>query len=248
MRRDPNIALQTILKSLCETHDIESQRNTTMTGRRAGPAKIPGIDDETAALVQLAAVITAGDDTQVRASVSGVVGRVRPVWIEELLLQSYLFSGFPRTLNAAREWRKASGLSAPVNDEGTQYDNIADWNARGELTCATVYGDMYESLRSNIRALHPALDSWMIVEGYGKVLSRPGLDLVRRELCIVAACAAAGQMRQLHSHLHGAMHAGASVEQVDGTFGAVEDLISQDRMTSARQLWGKVSTEGRRAT
>ena len=63
---------------------------------------------------------------------------------------------------------------------------------------------MYDRLRENIRHLHPLLDDWMIDEGYGKVLSRPGLDLPRRELCIVAACAATGQDRQLHSHLHGA--------------------------------------------
>ena len=69
---------------------------------------------------------------------------------------------------------------------------------------------MYERLRENIRDLHPLLDDWMIVEGYGKVLSRPGLDLARRELCIVAACAAAAQDRQLHSHLHGALNVGVA--------------------------------------
>ena len=61
----------------------------------------------------------------------------------------------------------------------------------------------------------------MIVEGYGKVLSRPALDLARRELCIVAACAASRQERQLHSHLHGALHAGASKAAITDTLGAV---------------------------
>jgi alkylhydroperoxidase/carboxymuconolactone decarboxylase family protein YurZ len=60
-----------------------------------------------------------------------------------------------------------------------------------------VYGGMYERLRANVRELHPSLDAWMIVEGYGKVLSRPGLDLARRELCIVSACAAAEQDRDV---------------------------------------------------
>ena len=44
----------------------------------------------------------------------------------------------------------------------------------------------------NLRVMGSPADAWMIVEGYGKVLSRPQLDLRRRELCIVAACAAAG--------------------------------------------------------
>jgi 4-carboxymuconolactone decarboxylase len=80
----------------------------------------------------------------------------------------------------------------------------------------------------------------MIVEGYGKVLSRPGLDLARRELCIVAACAAAGQDRQLHSHLHGALNAGASAEVVSQALQALDDLVDGERLTTARLLWARV--------
>jgi 4-carboxymuconolactone decarboxylase len=200
------------------------------------------LDIETAELVRLAAVVTAGSEAQLREAMGNVVGKVRPVWVEELLLQSYLFSGFPRTLNAIREWRKTAGEEAPRSDEGTHHELANQWRARGEATCAVVYGDMYESLRKNIRALHPALDSWMIVEGYGKVLSRPGLDLLRRELCIVAACAAAGQTRQLHSHLHGAVNAGASAGQVEGTLAAIAEFVGPEMTSTAKSLWSKVSS------
>jgi 4-carboxymuconolactone decarboxylase len=160
--------------------------------------------------------------------------------MEELLLQSYLFAGFPRALNAMREWRRLSGRAAPERDESESVNRIYEWQERGERTCAVVYGRFYEKLRHNIRQLHPALDSWMIVDGYGKVLGRPGLDLVRRELCIIAACVAAGQDRQLHSHLHGAMHAGASVRQVDDTLDALEGGVDAEALRSARMLWARV--------
>jgi 4-carboxymuconolactone decarboxylase len=99
---------------------------------------------------------------------------------------------------------------------------------------------MYDRLRENVRQLHPALDEWMIVEGYGKVLSRPGLDLARRELCIVAACAATGQDRQLHSHLHGARNAGAADAVVTSTLDAIADLVAPDRLQTARLLHARV--------
>src|SRR5262245_15104101 len=102
---------------------------------------------------------------------------------------------------------------------------------------------MYGRLRENIRALHPLLDEWMVTEGYGKVLSRPGLDLARRELCIVAACAHTGQDRQLHSHLHGALHAGASAATVDATFDVLADVLSPDAMRASRLLWARVRTQ-----
>jgi 4-carboxymuconolactone decarboxylase len=217
--------------------------NETMTrapahdGTVASPA---ALDAETHALVRLAGIITAGSETQIRASLVHAAAACRPEWVEEVVLQSYLFAGFPRALNAAREWRRISGRSAPDTDEGEDFDQASRWRSEGEATCAIVYGPFYERLRHNIRELHPALDAWMIVEGYGKVLSRQALDLRRRELCIVSACAMARQDRQLHSHLHGAKHAGASPEEVLGAINAVADLLGPDDTRRYYQLFARV--------
>jgi 4-carboxymuconolactone decarboxylase len=120
--------------------------------------------------------------------------------------------------------------------------NDSGWVERGEKTCNIVYGESYEMLRANIRDLHPALDSWMITDGYGKVLSRPALDLKTRELCIVAACAASGQQRQLHSHLHGALNAGASQAEVDGVLEALSGMLSADDLSRYKSLLAHVAS------
>jgi 4-carboxymuconolactone decarboxylase len=182
-------------------------------------------------------VVAAGDEAALRVAVQAAAGTVPPAWVEELLLQSYLFSGFPRALNAMREWRRASGLEAPPADADAP---DAGWRARGEATCATVYGRFYPGLRRNVRALHPALDEWMVVEGYGKILGRPGLDLARRELCVVAACAATRQDRQLHSHLHGALNAGAPPDAVSATLAETRDFVSADDARAHELLWLRV--------
>lgn len=183
------------------------------------------LDHETRSLVRLAAAIAGADEPTTRRVIDEVVGSVSPGLVDELILQSYLFAGFPRTLNAARMWRMASGAPAPAADDTASAQHVEEWERNGEATCAIVYGRSYEMLRRNVRGLHPALDAWMITDGYGKVLSRPGLDLKRRELCIVAACAAAGQQRQLHSHLHGALNSGASVEEVSSTLRALTGMV-----------------------
>ena len=201
----------------------------------AGP-----LDPETLTLVRLSGVVTAGTELQVRDALTLAASDCRPEWVEEVVLQSYLFAGFPRALNAAREWRRISGRQAPAVDEGEDFARAEMWRAQGELTCATVYGPFYERLRHNIRQLHPALDAWMIVEGYGKVLSRQALDLTRRELCVVSACAMARQDRQLHSHLHGALHAGASAAQVGAALDAVADLLGPDDTRRYHQLLARV--------
>lgn len=218
-----------------------------MTHSPAPVARIQPLDPPTAMLVRLSARITSGAEADVRRAIADCLATaVDARWVEELVLQAYLFAGFPRALNAAREWRRATGEGAPPAapagaEEG--YAEVYEWRIRGEGTCEEVYGRNYAKLRGNIRALHPALDEWMIVEGYGKVLSRPGLDLVRRELCIVAACVAAGQDRQLHSHLLGALNAGASAPQVTATLGALDGVVGTDELDRALRLWARVGTD-----
>ena len=194
-------------------------------------------------LVRIAGAIAGSPEGQMRAVMSDAIDEVDPVAVEEIILQSYLFAGFPRALNAARAWRAASGRVSPDEDAEATVEDLEVWRARGEETCAIVYGDHYEKLRKNIRDLHPALDEWMIVDGYGKVLSRPGVDLRTRELCVVAACAVAGQQRQLHSHLHGALNAGASMGEIAAVLDALTDLISRDDLARYRQLLHKIAEE-----
>lgn len=178
-----------------------------------------------------------------RAVMSESLEEVDPLAVEEIILQSYLFAGFPRALNAARAWRMVSERPAPAADAESSVESLDTWKARGEETCAVVYGESYEKLRRNIRELHPALDEWMIIDGYGKVLGRPGVDLRTRELCVVAACAVSGQQRQLHSHLRGALNAGASSSELAAVLDALTDLISRDDLSRYRQLLSKVATD-----
>jgi len=199
------------------------------------PASLRQLDGATRALVRLSAVVAAGTERDIRDTMSAATSEIPAAWVEELLLQSYLFAGFPRALNAMREWRRWQPEPAARSTA-----SAGNWRERGEATCAIVYGEMYERLRGNIRRLHPDLDDWMIVDGYGKVLSRPGLDLARRELCIVAACAAQDQDRQLHSHLRGALNVGVAPSVVSAAIDALADLLGTSRAQSVRLLWARV--------
>jgi 4-carboxymuconolactone decarboxylase len=215
-------------------------RDKTMTEPAAREPILLAFDSETRALVRLSAVITAGSERELRDAVAGSVDHIPVEWVEELILQSYVFAGFPRALNAMREWRRVQ--PAPVSNSLSRNtaQDVMQWRRDGRETCEAVYGSMYDKLRENITTLHPLLDDWMITEGYGKVLSRPGLDLPRRELCIVAACAAAGQERQLHSHLHGARNVGVAPAVIDECIVALADLLDAHRAQSLRLLWARV--------
>ena len=212
-----------------------------MTTGAEARASLAPIEASLRHLVRIAGAIAGLPEGQVRSLMSEALDEVDPISVEEIILQSYLFAGFPRTLNAMRAWRSVSERPAPAIDVEVSPADFETWRGRGEETCAIVYGESYEKLREHIRELHPALDEWIIVDGYGKVLSRPGVDLRTRELCVVAACAVSGQQRQLHSHLHGALNAGSSPGEIAGVLDALGDLISRDDLARYRQLLQKVT-------
>ncbi len=204
-------------------------------------AKHDSLDAQTKELVRFAAAIAQGDEPELRERVRGLrSAQVPPAWVEELLLQSILMCGWPRALVAMAVWRKYGGVKPPASDAEAGYANLEQWTRRGEETCNIVYGDNYRRLRQSIRDLHPAMDEWMITEGYGRTIGRPGLDLLRRELCIVAQTAFLETPRQLHSHLRGALNAGASPAQVEGALSLVNPMLSFDAWKKVKELWRTV--------
>lgn len=144
--------------------------------------------------------------------------------IEEVLLQAHLFVGFPVVLNAFIVWAEEIGcLAEPPRPPAF------DRRAAGTELCRKVYGKAYERLRENVRALSPDLDRWMVEDGYGKTLSRPGLSVEVRELCIVALLAAGGHERQLRAHLFGALNVGARPDQVEAALAEGVSVAAESR-------------------
>lgn len=202
------------------------------------------VEPATRQLMAFAAAAASGDERAIRAEAAGLAALAPPAtWVDELLLQSVLMLGYPLALVATDIWRRESGQEAPGQDSSAQ-ETLTDWERRGIETCRRIYGASYERLRANVRALHPALDRAMVVEGYGRVLSRPGLDLARRELCTIAQIAVLGTPRQLHSHLRGALNAGAGSAAVDAALLAADPYLSPAARRIARDTWAEVRGAG----
>jgi 4-carboxymuconolactone decarboxylase len=162
-------------------------------------------------LVDVSASLATRDEAALTRALRIAAMVAPPEAVDEILLQAHLFVGFPVALEAFILWRE---LLPPTSAPRDSEENPVSWDSRGEEVCRVVYGVNYGKLRANVAGLHPELDRWMVAGGYGRVIGRPGLDLVTRELCIAALLAVWGSPRQLHSHLRGAMHAGASPDEL----------------------------------
>lgn len=207
-------------------------------GGRGRPGE--GLPADAACLVRLSAALAAGADDMVRAELRQASREVDPVEVDEAVLQSCLFLGFPAALEAAAEWRLFREGSPEDDDPLALPDREAERQARGESMCREIYGSAYEALRRNVADASPALDRLMVDVGYGAVLGRPGLDPIRRELCLVAVLAVQGRDRQLHSHLRGALRMGAPPDWVSAALDIGLEQAPPAAPGRLRQLWSEI--------
>ena len=205
---------------------------------------VGGLDPQTAALVRAAAALAEGKIAELKQRfVAARVAGVPDLWVEELLLQSLLLVGYPLALVAFGVWREVTGPSARGGDsagEELAHEEWQAWAERGAQVCAQVYGRAYHKLLVNLRSLHPALEDLVLVDAYGKVIGRPGLDMKRRELCTVAAIAVLGTAQQLHSHLRGALNTGATRAEIEAVLDVIDGDLDPEHRRSAREQWEDV--------
>jgi 4-carboxymuconolactone decarboxylase len=184
-------------------------------------------------LAQLSAAVATGDEPRTRTLIRelALLGDAAPRQaLQEAILQTYLFAGFPAAINGFNVLQEAwpSRRGAAQNPED-YYASWREWHARGEELCAKIYGAGYGRLRAHMRELSPELDLWMVVEGYGKTLSRPGLSPEARELCAVASLAALRAERQLRAHLDGARRLGVEED-------LLQEALQQETRSPASEM------------
>lgn len=194
------------------------------------------MDEKRLALVRVSAALSHGSAADLRGALKSADETADPAQVEEVLLQAYLFAGYPTALNAFRMWREVSGRPAPA----AVADDADEWARRGPEVFGVVYGEQGERLRENVAGLHPDLERWALNEGYGKVLGRPGLDLATRELCIAALLAGMDAEPQLYAHARGALNAGASEDDVEEALREAALVASPERARAAREVWARV--------
>lgn len=176
-------------------------------------------------LIRLATGIALGNWDEVRRlRHEAPDGEPDRAW-REVVLQAHLFAGFPRVVEACEVLSEAGGLGTPEPEEAAPQGDCFD---TGRALFERVYDRRAQAVRDTLQAYHPTLERWIEGHAYGRVLGRPGLGADRRELCAVASLAALEQDRQLASHVRGALHCGASAEEVEGALACVRDLLDEE--------------------
>lgn len=173
-----------------------------------------GDDDRRVRYLSLfSAIIAVGDEHLTESAIGCLYERgMDREALYEAILQSYLFLGFPRMIEAALAFNRVIGnMTGHCSLEAVTPEESGEWFERGINLCRRVYGKNYEVLRKRFLEVSPEIFRWMVIEGYGKVLCRPGMTHIERELAEVAALIVDRRERQLVSHILGSLNVGAEM-------------------------------------
>ncbi|MFQ5607037.1 MAG: carboxymuconolactone decarboxylase family protein [Candidatus Zixiibacteriota bacterium] len=207
--------------------------------------RIADCASESIALAIMSALIARADMVALKAGISALVKRgVSPACMHEIIIQSYLFCGFPRMLDALfclaelinPKLYLGSANGRPQETLAYTAAEAGDFETRGRELIRRIYADKYPRLEYAVWEMSPVIFRLIVIEGYGKTLSRPGLEVVTRELAVVAALTVDGQTRQLQAHLRGAFNVGASLDQLADTLDALTEIAGDERVKKARSL------------
>lgn len=141
--------------------------------------------------------------------------------IYEALLQNYLFCGFPNALFFLKRFQHLTEYK-PKRYNSLNNNQLKE---KGIKTSKKIYGDKLPKLLSNVRKFSPELSEWLIIEGYGKVISRPALSIKEREACIIAVLSVQMFEEQLISHLYGGIRNRLSVNLIRKIISNLSEII-----------------------
>ncbi len=142
----------------------------------------------------------------------------------EALVQSHLFLGFPRVVEAFEVLSREGGMHPPTEPEHEAPDT--DFAAQGAPIFDGIYQDLAPVVRRRLSQHHTDFAHWIAEHAYGRVLARPGLEPSMRELLAVVCLLHSGLDRQLASHTRGAIRLGAAPEAVLAIFELVRPHLS----------------------
>jgi len=195
----------------------------------ADPAALP---PELRRLAIVAAAAAIGDLGLVaRECRAALAAGVAPARLEEALLQVVPYSGFPRALTAMGAARPVLGAASL----GLEPD--ASPSTAGPRQFRAVYAEAAERVERGLSVLHPELARWTLEFAYGRVLARPGLSTLERELLAVTILSSLGTVGDpLLGHVRAALRLGASRDAVAGAVAVVPPSAGAGRRAAARAV------------
>ncbi|MCR4530375.1 carboxymuconolactone decarboxylase family protein [Acinetobacter venetianus] len=199
------------------------------------------LSNQQQAIIPIAAFAATGDlESLSRGLNQGLDDGLTINEIKAVLVQTYAYAGFPRSLNALAEFmrvieqRKSQGID---DQEGKDSQPLAqDYNARvqGEQNQTQLVG---QPVTGALFEFSPEIDEYLKTHLFGDIFSRDVLSWQDREIATVSMLAAmTGTESQLKSHVNMSLNIQVSVQQLNQIQQILAEKVSLDASQKLQKI------------
>ncbi|WP_102981038.1 carboxymuconolactone decarboxylase family protein [Chryseobacterium scophthalmum] len=172
--------------------------------------------------------------------------------IKEMLVHSYAYCGFPRSIRGLQtfmevvEERKTKGIKDNEGAEVSPIVNEKNKYERGKDILGKLSGTSPSDKLSGYSAFAPAIDTFLKEHLFADIFERDVLTYAQRELVTISVIAAIGDADpMLRSHLGISLNVGWSPEQLNEFITIITPTISKEKSTAASMVLKEVLKDRR---
>lgn len=167
--------------------------------------------------------------------------------IKEVLIQTYAYSGFPRSIRGLQtfmevlEERKAKGIIDKPGIEASSINNENNKYERGKKILGELTGTPQPDNLSGYSAFAPTIDTFLKEHLFADIFERDLLSYAQRELVTISVIAAIGDAEpMLQGHFGISLNVGWSQNQLEEFIKVISTTISIQKSNSATLVLKKV--------
>lgn len=196
-------------------------------------------------IVKISAFTASGDLENLKISLNdGLDAGLTVNEIKEILVHTYAYCGFPRSLNGIGVFmnvlseRERKGIKDEIGRDITPIPNGRNSVEYGtevqtKLAGAPVQGGMYD--------FAPAVDEFLKGHLFGDLFGRDILDFQTREIVTIAALGnMSGVNPQLAAHFNLGMNAGLTKKEINGIIDVFDKKIGKKQGKNASEIFDEI--------
>ena len=160
--------------------------------------------------------------------------------IKEILVHTYAYAGFPRSLNGINtfmsvlEEREKNGIKDEIGAFASPVPNNLDKNEYGENIRTAL---TRRTSKPAYQTFTPVIDTFLKEHLFADLFIRDNLDHLSREITTISILSNLGNVNaQLQSHMNITMNLGLTYDQMNNFIMVLEEKVSREKAENAQKV------------
>lgn len=192
-------------------------------------------------LIPIGVFTATGDLENLKESLNdGLDSKLTVNEIKEVLVHSYAYAGFPRSLNGINTFisvlseREKQGIKDEIGKEASPVDKNIDKNQYGEKIRTSLTGVRPTPAYAKFA---PVIDDFLKEHLFADIFMRDNLDYLSRELTTISILAGLGNVNgQLAGHMNVCMNIGMTPEQMNEFIAVLREKAGDETADNAQKV------------